>query len=266
VGTSRRTVRFALGAAVAGGFLLLIVRFLSEHARTALTTDQGVISSPVLRAWINLPALLVISLLVLGARLVVRDVTHGRVKIGQRYFVTFLVGLGLARSFAFGVGHYPVISVSDLAEVIPSGGVEAAAWLQEHSDPSERVITNAHCRPVEDPGDTCDSRHFWMSALTERRFVIEGWAYTTAETYWTDPFPGDPEMLRKNDLLFAKPSERRLEEYVAQHPAGWLFVDISQHADLSELVALPGLDLSLRRGNYAVLRITERGLQSLPGA
>ncbi|MGC4936311.1 hypothetical protein [Kribbella sp. DT2] len=126
----------------------------------------------------------------------------------------------------------------------PAAG--AARWLRNNSEPGELVATNAHC--IVKRGSICDSRHFWIAALTERPVLVEGWSYSnqanklSIETgvnpsllpYW------DQQQLAANDAAFTKPSAEtigRLREYGVR----WLFADrragnvspaIGQYAEL----------------------------------
>ncbi|MFB6719879.1 hypothetical protein ACFCV3_06960 [Kribbella sp. NPDC056345] len=88
----------------------------------------------------------------------------------------------------------------------------AARWLRRNTQPGELIATNAHC--IIQRENVCDSRHFWLAALSERPVLVEGWSYSNQanrialETnsnpslipYW------DSSKLATNDTAFKSPS------------------------------------------------------------
>ncbi len=174
------------------------------------------------------------------------------------------VGLGLLT----GPGHAVHLSPSDPADEIPSqnpvdtiapGGIVAARWLRDHSDPGTVVATNSHCRfPTP---RRCDHRAFWISAYSERQMLVEGWAYTSrsaalAERYDVSvPFLSywKHDLLMKNERAFWRPTRARLDDLRRQHGVRWLFVDKRFRADLPKLERLA--DLRYENADYAVLRL-----------
>lgn len=61
----------------------------------------------------------------------------------------------------------------DKAWTVSAQETSAAQWVRDHSGETDVVATNVHCRVPEDA--ECDSRAYWVSALTERRVFIEAW-------------------------------------------------------------------------------------------
>lgn len=241
------------------GLVLLLVRGITESWRTPVPSDEGMVDSPALRSWINLPVILMIVAVAFLVRLVVRDLTSGRTVIGAGSIVILLTGLGLARTFAFVLGHQDLPTPPPASKVFGRDGRAAAEWLRENSDPDERVVTNAHCGPGNDGvGGKCDSRHFWMSALSERRFVLEGWAYTAKSGDWFQEFWGDRRFLEENDALFTEPSEQRLRDFLSRHPASWLLLDRRQAVDLSRLRNTTALEERFVAGHYSIWRVTSK--------
>lgn len=253
--TSRHTAAQAVGLSLCGGVLLVAVRYFTEQWREPAPLGGELIDSPVLRLWMNLPAVLGLGVLIWGIAIIARDLDGPRVRITLRGALVFLVGLGLARSFAFLAGNYPEANELSAKSRIGMDGRRAAEWIRAHSHPRERVITNAHCGPAADYGPGCDARHFWMSGLTQRRFVLEGWAYTARSNLWTDPFWGDHDFLRKNDALFTSPSQLRLSAFLEDHPARWMLVDLRQPVEIAELRGLRGVRQTFAEGDFAVLEI-----------
>lgn len=106
----------------------------------------------------------------------------------------------------------------------------AARWLRRNSEPGDLVATNAHCIIVY--RNLCDSRHFWLAALSERRVLVEGWAYSNRANkiglttganpsllpYW------NREQLAANDAAFTAPTPAVIERLRATG-VRWLFAD-----------------------------------------
>jgi hypothetical protein len=253
VDTSRRTALVAALAGAASGLAMFCLRLGTEQWRAPLLVKGKKVSHPVLEVVYNLPALLVIVVALFAISLLIKDLTGGRRRLSLRIAVVLLVGLGLARTYAFMGGDLEHHSV---ALVIPSDGIRAMVWLRSHSSPNDRVITNAHCGPIGRTTKKCDSRNFWMSAFSERRFVLEGWAYTGhGEEGWTGPFWGSRQFLDANNAVFTDPSGPRLTNFVAQHPAQWLVVDRSDPSDLGRLSSLPELTRRYSNTRFVIFRL-----------
>ncbi|MDR8414586.1 hypothetical protein MTP10_38400 [Nonomuraea sp. 3-1Str] len=147
-----------------------------------------------------------------------------------------------------------------VGEEAPRGALAAGRWLRANSDPDDLVATNAHCRwHGEDP---CDSRRFWASALSERRVLVEGWAYTTTSLAGLRPGEapryrpyGDQERLRANDAVFQQPSPDTVRLLRERYGVRWLFVD--------ETLMRPGTQLwvhakrRFRSGDHSVYELTD---------
>jgi hypothetical protein len=105
--------------------------------------------------------------------------------------------------------------------------------LREHSSPDDVVATDLHCRPAAWP--KCDGRHFWVSGFSERRVLVEGWAYaestlSRAELFVTPylevPF-ADPARLAANDAVFREPSAGNVRHLAQKYGVKWLFTGIN---------------------------------------
>jgi hypothetical protein len=146
------------------------------------------------------------------------------------------------------------------AQAIPPGAMTAGRWLRAHSDPDDLVATNAHCQWEQ--GVPCDSLHFWVSALSERRVLVEGWAFTsTSQDRWQPgqearrlPFWDDRKMA-SNEATFYAPSIASIRLLRERYGVRWLFVD--------ERLTGPGsrigefANLQFRAGEYAVYRVPD---------
>ena len=145
---------------------------------------------------------------------------------------------------------------------VSPGGIQAAIWLRDHSDPDDLVATNAHTpEPATHPGD---HRQFWISAYTERRVLVEGWAYIPPEsvglpsTRATNRVPGPQkfwhqERLELNDEVFSDPTRADTEELVRRYGVDWLFVDKRRKPDLDGLRKFA--TERYRAGDYVVFEI-----------
>ncbi|WP_194244137.1 hypothetical protein [Nonomuraea phyllanthi] len=137
---------------------------------------------------------------------------------------------------------------------IPPGAVRAARWLRGHSAPGDVVATDLHCRPVQVPG--CDSRHYWVAGLTERRVLVEGWAYAEStlsraelfvSPYLRVPF-ADQARLAANDATFRAPSARNVQHLAQKYGVKWLFTGINP--ELGKFARL-----QFRNSHFSVYRI-----------
>ncbi|WP_169982231.1 hypothetical protein, partial [Microbispora sp. H10836] len=144
---------------------------------------------------------------------------------------------------------------------VPPGLMAAARWVRAHSSPGDLVATNGHCRWGYD--SPCDSRQFWVSALTERRVLVEGWTYTSSNMdRWRPgllpehiPFR-DPERLRANDLVFVSPTSAAARLLRDRYGVRWLLADERYTAPDGRLGDVA--ELRFRSGDYAVYRIGDR--------
>ena len=86
---------------------------------------------------------------------------------------------------------------------------------------------------------------FWISAYTERRTLIEGWAYTAKanDTPQGRTGSGDlpfwnPPLLAENDAVFTRPSPAAIGEITERYPVRWLVVDSRFPVKLHRLQSL----------------------------
>ena len=107
---------------------------------------------------------------------------------------------------------------------------DAARWLRRNSETDDMIATNAHC--IIKRGEVCDSRHFWIAAVSERQVLVEGWGYTNRAhrisistginpsllPYW------NRELLAANDAAFTAPSEAVIDR-LRRLGVRWLYAD-----------------------------------------
>ncbi|NUR97742.1 MAG: hypothetical protein HOV67_21110 [Kribbellaceae bacterium] len=106
----------------------------------------------------------------------------------------------------------------------------AAQWLRRNSKPGELIATNAHCIIQRD--GVCDSRHFWLAALSERPVLVEGWSYSNQANRIALAEDGNPslipywnrEQLAANDAVFKAPSPATIDR-LKQAGVHWLYAD-----------------------------------------
>ncbi|WP_433164863.1 hypothetical protein [Kribbella sp. CA-247076] len=106
----------------------------------------------------------------------------------------------------------------------------AARWLRRNSEPGDLIATNAHCIIQRD--GLCDSRHFWIAALSERPVLIEGWSYSNQANRIALTTGGNPslipywnrEELAANDIVFTAPTQATIER-LRKAGVRWLYAD-----------------------------------------
>ncbi|GAB3812006.1 hypothetical protein GCM10028799_07690 [Kribbella italica] len=142
---------------------------------------------------------------------------------------------------------------------VPTGGAEAARYIRDHSAVGDKLATNSHCTPVY-ADRTCDARNFWLAAYSERRVLVEGWAYTptaqgrrNADAAINGPFWNQP-LLQLNDSAFKRPSKRVLDQLWNQYGVRWLVFDTNLDWPPGELEGLAEHRYSL--GAVAVYALT----------
>jgi len=107
---------------------------------------------------------------------------------------------------------------------ITVGTAKIAKYLQDNSDNNDLIATNRHCAGPEE-NQTCTARQFALSALSERRVLLEGWSYTTCplaepilNKYWKEDF------WKLNQDFFITPNNQNWELY-QKSGVDWLVID-----------------------------------------
>jgi hypothetical protein len=194
--------------------------------------------------------------------MVVRRLVGGSRRPPGVVLLAVLLGLALSNVCAVvadAITDYPRPPAT--SSMFREGGVEAARVIERRSTPDAIVATNAHCK---DPGRRqCDNRHFWISAYTERRIVIEGWGYTAPtnanyergvrNAFIPAPYP---ERLEINNAAFRQPSAETVGRLADTYGVRWLFVDKAHHVRMQRLKALPDVVKPVfEDANYAVFKV-----------
>ncbi|HEY0621250.1 MAG TPA: hypothetical protein VGD15_26810 [Kribbella sp.] len=151
--------------------------------------------------------------------------------------LVLVIGMGMLPTYRLLAGYWQAVEVNGLDHVVtavgpailPVDGKKAARFLRSHSAPDDLVATNAHCR-VPAKG-RCDTRAFWLAGWSERRVLLEGWAYTArantapdtagalAGPYW------DAQLKGQNDAVFTDPSPATAAVLKQKYGVDFLFVD-----------------------------------------
>ncbi len=173
--------------------------------------------------------------------------------------VATLVCVGLVAVQSVDARRDRVVAMTE-SRLVTDDEVAATRWVAAAAGPFDVVATNVHCLPTRTT-PKCDARAFWVSGLTGRRVLVEGWGYTDAAqsahgrnglSYSRQPFD-DPALLALNDGIFTEPTpaaaralrDRGVRWLLADGRAGAISPDIAQ-------VAAP----VFRSGPVSVYRLT----------
>ncbi|MFD8564656.1 hypothetical protein ACWDOR_37645 [Streptosporangium canum] len=269
-----------LAVAAAHGFLVVVRHERVSRLALVCAAVLGVVAAHLIRVLADVRVPLspgesdvvlyrpYIALLALAAlTAVVLRVTRPRV-LGWAVTISLITAIGplsawhaRALLIAYGSGEEGVHRVNrPVSGEVREGALTAGRWLRAHSDPGDLVATNAHC--VWGYQNPCDSRHFWVSALTERRVLVEGWAYAASSlSRWRPgqsasqlPF-WDDERIRLNEAAFHAPSAISMRRLHDGYGVRWLFVDerlLSPEAEIEKFARF-----QIRSGDYAVYRVPD---------
>ena len=134
-------------------------------------------------------------------------------------FVGFFSSLDYKDPYPYPVNNY------EHPWSITIGTEKAANYIKKNSSINDVVATNRHCVGPEEK-NTCISRIFTISALSERRTFIEGWAYTTCpvsealnNSFWNQP------LLRLNQQVMTQSDAKSAAE-LSKYGVQWLFIDL----------------------------------------
>ncbi len=196
--------------------------------------------------------------------------------LGRRLPAVRSVALAVVLAIAMGFGLPPMIKLishgfvearhpsnpriyADGLPAIPPDLVSAGRWLRDHSDPSDLIATNAHCRTMP----PCDNRHFSISAYTERRVLVEGWGYTARSIAQSVREGVDfsrvgydkPTLLTANDAAFTAPSAATVNNLRDRYGVRWLVVErrTGRAPDLS-----PYATLRWHSAHYTIYELPRR--------
>ncbi|WP_433216918.1 hypothetical protein ACQP00_08680 [Dactylosporangium sp. CS-047395] len=231
---TRRGLRPLVGAVVAGMAVVGLVRLLdtgrvpvhTRHYNALLVTVQLIYPYAILAA------------VALAAGFALRR----RYQMARGMSVALVVALMLGfsvptafRQFTYAVtdgAQHGWKERGELWPVVTEGTREAGRWLREHSSPDDLIATNAHCVYVAG-GGVCDRRHLGIAGYTERRVLVESWAYT-AEAHNQELVQGVPQentmywkppVLIDNDAAFTTPSAATVGRLREHYHVRWLWTE-----------------------------------------
>lgn len=127
---------------------------------------------------------------------------------------------------------------------ISIGTEKIAKYLQDESNKNDLIATNRHCAGIEE-NQTCTARQFALSALSERRVLVEGWSYTTCplsepilNKYWKEDF------WKLNQDFLINPNAQNWEKF-QKTGVDWLVVDSTRpsatnYNDFADLIKTEG--------------------------
>lgn len=188
----------------------------------------------------------------------------------RRAIVPVVVPVALVAAMATGLPHslslwrdtaLPPAPAAPANPSVPRGGFEAARWIRAHSAPTDLVATNMHCRWIAGQ-KACFATHFWVSAYSERRVLVEGWAYTATATitaaakranattirFW------DPTRLADNDAAFTRPTAATVETLRTQYGVRFLLADLTLTPEAAGLAGVARQRFA--DGGFAVYELT----------
>lgn len=114
----------------------------------------------------------------------------------------------------------------------------ALRWIRANAGSRDVIANNNHCLTVRTPPappTACrDNRVFYYSAFSERRYLLESWAYTdenfavalAARRYYLNlgtPYPGRSAL---NDLAFRAPTAALLDRLYREYGVRYLLADL----------------------------------------
>ncbi|MFI5915658.1 hypothetical protein [Dactylosporangium sp. NPDC051541] len=251
--------RYGLLAFAAGGVLVYLLRFATggEVPVIGPSRHAAAVTLSLVWPWAVMAAVALVVLLL--AR---------RTPVLYGLMAVFLLGCTAptaVRQVAYAVEDGRANGWSDRADLWPivtQGTLEAGRWLRDHSSPNDLVATNMHCAYEGRRGHSpCDRRHFGIAAYSERRVLVESWAYTAAAheqealqgvpqehtVYW------DPQLLADNDNAFSNPSPATIAVLRDRYHVRWLFTEDDIMPPSPELSRYA--TLMFRSGACAVYRI-----------
>ena len=152
------------------------------------------------------------------------------------------------------------------ADLETADEVAAARWVGRAAGQFDVIATNVHCLPTPTTPD-CDARAFWVSGLSGRRVLVEGWGYTDAAQaangrdglrFSRQPFD-NPALLALNDGVFTDPTPEKAKRLYALG-VRWLLAD-RQAGPVSPALAAVASP-QFRSGPVTVYRLTSPGTAS----
>jgi hypothetical protein len=150
-------------------------------------------------------------------------------RVQRKRVITYLLISSLSIGMFSGLTKFDqkAYSLPEHPYSITVGTAKIAKYLQDNSDKNDLIATNRHCAGPEE-NQTCTARQFALSALSERRVLLEGWSYTTCplaepilNKYWKEDF------WKLNQDFFITPNNQNWEVF-QKSGVDWLVVDATR--------------------------------------
>jgi hypothetical protein len=241
-----------VAALIAGAVALGALTVVGVQATTPKTgpEPQTYVLADAVTPYLKVLGLLLVAAVVLA--LAGRALRLGRSAVAAAILAAVLAAPVMSGTWVF---HYmadelagagPKRNVTVIKQSVPTGGLTAARWLRDHSDPRDLVATNSHC-PVVFTRTNCDSRDFWVASYAERQVLVEGWSYTEPALSSGGLYDGilanskfwDPALLAENDAIFRSPTAASVADFARTRRVRWLVaVDKGLSPDLDRYATL----------------------------
>jgi hypothetical protein len=150
-------------------------------------------------------------------------------RVQKQRVITYLLITSLSIGMFSGLTKFDqkAYSLPEHPYSIAIGTAKIAKYLQDNSNKNDLIATNRHCAGPEE-NQTCTARQFALSALSERRVLLEGWSYTTCplaepilNKYWKEDF------WKLNQDFFITPNIQNWEVF-QKSGVDWLVVDATR--------------------------------------
>lgn len=136
------------------------------------------------------------------------------------------------------------LAVKPSRAAVSTHELDALRWVAQHTPTDDLVATNVHCT-AKRTTPHCDARAFWVTAFSQRRALVEAWAYT-AEAHAMQGVGGlrstrqpfhDQSLFDLNERAFTAPTASTLDE-LHQRGVRWLIADTAAGPVSPELASL----------------------------
>jgi hypothetical protein len=164
----------SVAALLGAGAVLIINRIGPANAPTLAADHLAGVLPVVVMPVLALLAVAIAACVVLG--LAARKWTTLQSAVPM-FVIALMVGFSLPNVAV--VLAAPIKGGTPPGLTVPADGINAARWLRDHSDTDDLVATNLHCAWYTTNFDSCNPVSSWVSAYSERRVLVEGWAYTS---------------------------------------------------------------------------------------
>lgn len=143
-----------------------------------------------------------------------------RAYVASLILISSSISFGVVQRYGMfrNLGHRVTIDSNDPNVVTGSTGhIAALTWLREHSDQNDVVATNRFCIPGV---EACISKWFLVSALSQRRMLIEGGYFDARHV---------PSSVEAEKIMFSKEFAEHPTtlgtDWLLDHGITWVFVD-----------------------------------------